>query len=149
MSSDAKDAHASTPAVPPEAVGTLKKLKETEALWQKRLEDARSRGETKVKYAQAARDRAIADARRAAEELRTRLVQDARAQAETESRRIMEEVKAEVARTGTLSGSEIDARFDETLSAVFGELRSSGAKATGTPARPASTTKSPPAVAAR
>ncbi len=124
MSSKANPGTASLAAINPEAVAGLKKLKETEATWQKRLEEARTRGETKIKYAQAARDRSVADAQRAAEEARGQRLREARSQAETEAKRILEEARASLAPLGNLSGSEIDARMEDVLSAIFGDLRS-------------------------
>lgn len=111
-----------------EAVGTLRQLKETENAWAKKLADARARGETKIKYAQAARERTLADARRDAEQTRTQRLQGARTQAETEARQVLSDAKAEAARIGSLSSSDLDGRLDEVLSAVFADLRPSGSK---------------------
>lgn len=126
MAAEEASAHHTGPAVPPEAVGSLRKLKETEALWLKRLEEARSRGETKIKYAQAARERALDDAHRAADEARSTKLREARTQADVEAHKIVEEAKGEVARIGTPSGSSIDERMEEILAAIFGDLRSTG-----------------------
>lgn len=124
MSSEANPGTASPATIHPQAVADLKKLKETEATWQKRLEEARTRGETKIKYAQAARDRAVADAQRAAEEARGLRLREARTQAETEAKRILEEARASLGPLGNLSGSEVDARMEDVLTAIFGDLRS-------------------------
>ncbi|MDE1820534.1 MAG: hypothetical protein KGJ23_09110 [Euryarchaeota archaeon] len=150
MSAEEKEGHATTSTVPPAAVGSLRRLKETESTWQKRLEDARSRGETKIKYAQAARDRALADARRVAEEIRSSRLREARAQAEVEARKIVEEAKVEVGRLGSFGARELEDRLDEILSAVFADLRPNTPRVTSEPAKaPASGAKATVAVPAR
>ncbi len=151
MAAEEASTHHAGPAVPPEAVGSLRKLKETEALWLKRLEEARSRGETKIKYAQAARERALDDAHRAADEARSTKLREARTQADVEARKIVEEAKGEVARIGTPSGSSIDERMEEILSAIFGDLRSTGGSraASSTKAASAAPSKGGAALPAR
>ena len=124
------------PTVSSEAVGTLRKLKETETLWQKRLDEARSRGETKIKYAQAARERTLAEARREADTAHAQRLREAQAQATAESRQVLEEARAEAARLGNLSSAELDARLGEIMDALFGELRPTGGKGSASASSP-------------
>ena len=69
MNEEAGEGREAGPTVPPEAVDGLRRLKEVEGTWQKRLEEARTRGEAAVKSARAGRERELQEAHRAAEAL--------------------------------------------------------------------------------
>jgi vacuolar-type H+-ATPase subunit H len=131
MSDAAPHAAPTLPTSPPEAVATLRRLKDAETQAQRALEATRQQGEARVRDAHIARDRALAAARQEAEALRVRRLQEARNQ--PDAQKVISAAQVEAGKLGDLTPQEIDQRTEEILATVLGDFRAPPSK----PASPA------------
>ena len=118
---------ASPPTPGDPSVDALRRLKEAEAALEARLKEAREQAEKEKAQAREQCAEELKRAREAAGSAELAMLEAARREARAEAARILSEAEAQARAMGTMTAEELDDRFPEGVTALFGDLRPSSA----------------------
>ncbi len=104
------------------SVEALRRIKEAETAGDARLKEARERAEKEKARAQEQAAEELKRAREAAESAERDRRESSRREAQAEAARILAEAESQARTLGQMTEAELDDRFPEVVTALFGDL---------------------------